>query len=152
MTSYVHRGLHHHCQLYWLFTSQFTKTRRTIIRLCTTDSLWGKTNQEQRASNVKSFHYAIPVFQVYTWWKDTFYTMVETYARPGIPSNWQFYCLFNNTYRKNARKHQNFPLLILSEENPFVTNGLDPQRASNTRSIKSAIPGLHVQFCFINIM
>ena len=40
---------------------------------------------------------AISIFQVYIWWKDTFYTTVEAHARPGIPSNWQFYCLFNNT-------------------------------------------------------
>ena len=156
MTSYVYHELHHHWQL-CLFTSQYTKTRRKTIRLRTTDSLWGETTETdgistQRASNVKSFHYAIPAFQVYIWWKHNFYTTVDTYARPGIPSNWQLYCLFNKTYRKNARQHQNDTLLILSEENPLVTNRLASQRASNAKSINHVIPGLHIYLCVINIM
>ena len=36
---------------------------------------------------------------------------------------------------QNARKHQNFTLLILSEENPLVTNGLASQRASNAKAL-----------------
>ena len=157
MTSYVHRGLHPHWQLYCLFPSQYTETRRKTIRLCTTDSLWGETNREQwnlhskgqQREKLSLYNSSISGLHMM---ERHIYTIVETYARRGIPSNWQFYCLFNNTYRKNARKHQNFTLLILSEENPFVTNGLASQRASNARSINSAIPRPHVQFCFINIM
>ena len=68
-----------------------------------------------------------------------------------LASNSNFCSIFVQ-YRENAGKHKYSTLLIPYEENPLMTNGLNPQRASNTKIINYAIPWQKIYLFFINIM